>query len=117
MPPATAYDILVSISSAVPEGIAHDLSRLSIDLGDARSGGRLEMQGTVGTIEEYDRIAEALTAIECLHALERGPLTNTTDGRRNYRIEADVLCASPDDEEDEDADEGDGDAAAGEGEG
>lgn len=100
MPPQTAYDILVSISGAVPDGIAHDLTRLSIDLGDARSGGRLELQGTVGTIEEYDRIAEALTTVECVHELERGPLTNTADGRRNYRIEADILCASDDDDDD-----------------
>ena len=92
MPAFTAYDALVAVSGAVPEGVAHDLSRLSIDLGDARSGGHLEIQGTVGRVEDAERISQALGEVPCFRSLELGPATTTADGRRTYRIEADILC-------------------------
>lgn len=117
MPTSTAYDLLAAISAAVPEGVTHDVSRLSIDLGDARSGGRLEIQGTVGTIAEYDRLAEALATIDCLQALEPGPLTSTAEGRQNYRLEADIFCdAEEDEDEGGDADD-EADDSSGDGEG
>jgi general secretion pathway protein L len=92
MPAFTAYDAMVAVSGAVPEGVAHDLSRLSIDLGDARSGGHLEIQGTVGRVEDAERISQALGEVPCFRSLELGPATTTADGRRTYRIEADILC-------------------------
>lgn len=92
MPSFTAYDALLAVSNAVPEGVTHDLSRLAIDLGDSRSGGHLEIQGTVGRVEDAERIAQALGEVPCIQDLEMGPATTTADGRRNYRIEADILC-------------------------
>jgi general secretion pathway protein L len=92
MPAFTAYDALVAVNGAVPEGITHDLSRLAIDLGDARSGGHIELQGTVGTVDDAERIARALGEVECFRELELGPATTTAEGRRNYRIEGDILC-------------------------
>lgn len=92
MPAFTAYDALVAVSGAVPDGVTHDLSRLAIDLGDARSGGHLEIQGTVGRVEDAERIFQSLGEVPCFQELELGPATTTADGRRNYRIEGDILC-------------------------
>ena len=92
MPAFTAFDALRAVSDAVPDGVNHDLARLAIELGDGRSEGRIEIQGTVGTVDDAERIARALGEVPCFQELEMGPATNTADGRRNYRIEGDIRC-------------------------
>jgi general secretion pathway protein L len=92
LPRFTALDALAAISSAIPSDIRHDVQRLHIDLGDGRSGGRFELSGIVGTIEERDRIAQALGQVECFRNLELGPLTQAPHDRRSYRIEAEIRC-------------------------
>jgi Tfp pilus assembly PilM family ATPase len=92
MPAFTAFDALRAVSDAVPEGVTHDLSRLAVELGDGRSEGRIEIQGTVGSVDDAERIARALGEVPCFQELEMGPATNTADGRRSYRIEGDIRC-------------------------
>ena len=92
LPPYDAFDALVAISGAIPDGIDHDLQRLQIDLGDDRSGGHIEMQAVVSSIEERDRIVEALGHVECFQNLEPGPMTTAGEGRRQYRLEMDLQC-------------------------
>ena len=92
LPRFSAYDALAAISGAIPEGISHDVQRLHIDLGDDRSGGHFELSGVVGTIEERDRIAQALGQVTCFRELDLGPLTQAPNERRSYRIEADIQC-------------------------
>lgn len=92
LPRFTAYDALAGISGAIPTDITHDVQRLHVDLGDDRSGGRFEIAGVVGSIEDRDRIAQALGQVECFREIELGPLTQAPNDRRQYRIEADILC-------------------------
>ena len=92
LPAFDAFDALLALSAAIPDGIEHDLQRLQIDLGDDRSGGHIELQATVSTIEERDRIVQALQAVPCFQNLEPGPMTSAGEGRRQYRLEMDLLC-------------------------
>lgn len=100
LPRFTAYDALAAISAAIPgpsgegaeDGITHDVQRLHIDLGGDRSGGHFEITGIVGSIEDRDRIAQALGQVECFRELELGPLTQAPNDRRLYRIEMDIQC-------------------------
>ncbi len=92
LPAYDAFDALVAISTAIPDGIDHDLQRLQIDLGDDRSGGHVEMQAVVSSIEERDRIVEALGHVACFQNLAPGPMTTAGEGRRQYRLEMDLQC-------------------------
>ncbi|MDQ3032914.1 MAG: hypothetical protein M3Y87_10890 [Myxococcota bacterium] len=92
LPRFTAYDALSSISAAIPTDVTHDVQRLQINLGDDRSGGHFELAGIVGSIEDRDRIAQALGGVECFQEMELGPLTQAPNDRRLYRIEADIRC-------------------------
>ncbi|MBN8609767.1 MAG: pilus assembly protein PilM [Deltaproteobacteria bacterium] len=97
MPQWTAFDALLAISNAIPGGetggITHDVQRLQIDLAQDRSEGHFELQGVVGTIEESDRVRAALAEIPCFQNLEQaGATTPAADGRRQYRLEADIRC-------------------------
>jgi general secretion pathway protein L len=93
MPQWTALDALLAVSAAIPSGITHDVQRLQIDLAQDRSEGHFELQGVVGTIEESDRVRAALADIRCLQNLEQsGATTPAADGRRQYRLEADIRC-------------------------
>jgi general secretion pathway protein L len=92
LPRFSAYDALGAVSGAIPADIPHDVQRLQIDLGDDRSGGHFELSGIVGSIEERDRIAQALGQVECFRGIDLGPLTQAPNDRRSYRIEADILC-------------------------
>jgi general secretion pathway protein L len=92
LPAFDAFDALVALSNAIPDGVEHDMQRLSIDLGDDRSGGRVELQATVSTIEERDRIVQALGQVPCFQNIEPGPMTTAGEGRRQYRLEMDLQC-------------------------
>lgn len=92
LPRFTAYDALAAISAAIPADITHDVQRLHVDLGDDRSGGHFELSGVVSSIEDRDRIAQALGQVECFREVELGPLTQAPNERRSYRIEADIQC-------------------------
>jgi general secretion pathway protein L len=92
MPAFDAFDALLALSAAIPDGIDHDLQRAQIDLGDDRSGGHIEIQATVSSIEERDRIAAALGEVPCFQNIELGPMTSSGEGRRQYRIEMDLQC-------------------------
>lgn len=93
LPRFDAWDILDSVSGAIPSEITHDTRRLSIEIDDEAHDGRFEIQGTVASIAERDTIAEQLEAHECFRQIKRGP---TSPGPRNeglnYRLEVDVRC-------------------------
>ncbi len=100
LPAFDAFDAMLAVSNAIPDGIDHDMQRLQIDLGDARSGGHLELQATVTSIEERDRIAESLSEVACFREIELGPMTAAGEGRRQYRLELAIRCpGTADDEE------------------
>ncbi|MBX7191215.1 MAG: hypothetical protein K1X94_04130 [Sandaracinaceae bacterium] len=93
MPQWTALDALLAVSNAIPDTITHDVQRLQIDLAQDRSEGHFELQGVVGTIEESDRIRASLAEVRCFQNLaQAGATTPAADGRRQYRLEADIRC-------------------------
>ena len=93
MPQWTALDALLEVSNAMPDDITHDVQRLQIDLAQDRSEGHFELQGLVGSVDETERIRTALAGIECFQNLQHsGATTPAADGRRQYRLEADVRC-------------------------
>lgn len=96
MPAWSAFDALLAVSAAIPGGeggIVHDVQRLQIDLAQDRSEGHFELQGVVGTIEESDRVRAALAEVPCFQNLaQAGATTPAADGRRQYRLEADIRC-------------------------
>lgn len=92
LPAFDAFDALLALSAAIPDGIEHDLQRLQVDLGDDRSGGHIELQATVSSIEERDRIAQALGDVPCFQNIQLGPMTTAGEGRRQYRLEMDLQC-------------------------
>lgn len=93
LPAFTALDALVAVSNAIPPEIdTHDVQRLEIDLGQDQSEGHFEIQGTVATIGERDRISESLARIECFRELQNGQITAAGADRQQYRIEADIRC-------------------------
>lgn len=72
LPKASAYDILIDISSKVPpkEKIALDVDK--VDITDQK----VEITGTVKTPEEVDALVTALKDIKCFKEITRGPLDN-----------------------------------------
>jgi len=97
MPAWTALDAILAVSAAIPggetTGIRHDVQRMQVDLAQDRSEGHFELQGVVSTIEESDRIRAALAEIPCFQNLaQAGATTPAADGRRQYRLEADIRC-------------------------
>lgn len=93
MPQWTALDALIEISRAIPESLQHDVQRLQIDLAEDRSEGHFELQGTVASIDDTNVVQDALSHIECFQNLQQsGATTAAADGRRQYRLEADLRC-------------------------
>ena len=74
LPKASAYDLLVEISSKVPakDKITLDIDKL--DIGDQK----IELSGTVKSPAEIDLLVTALKEIKCLKEPTRGP--TTTEG-------------------------------------
>ena len=94
LPKFTGFDALDAISNAIPTEIKHDVQRVHIDLGEEGQDGRLELQGTVGSIAERDRIAGTLKSHACFHEVELGRTTQAPDARRSYKLEADLQCGA-----------------------
>lgn len=92
LPRFTALDALGAISASVPTEVEHDVSRLHIDLGDDRSGGRFEMQATVDSIEDHTQVVQALTQVPCFREVELTSSTQATDDRRSYRVSGEIQC-------------------------
>jgi general secretion pathway protein L len=95
LPRFDAYDALESISELIPEELTHkhDTRRLQIDFDDEAHEGRFDLQGTVASVAERDRVADALEGHPCFHDLEKG---RTTPGPGNeglnYQLEAIIRC-------------------------
>ncbi len=93
LPRFDAYDALAAISDSIPEGMTHEVRHVRIDLADEKKEGQLEIQGTLASIEDRDKITSALEAHGCFNDLTRG---RTSPGRSadqvNYQLEAKVLC-------------------------
>jgi len=93
LPHFDAFDVIGAISAAVPTEIKHEIRRVRVEVGDDKHEGRLELQGTLSSIEERDAVAAKLEQHECFHAIERGRTTPARGGDSiNYQLEAVIRC-------------------------
>ena len=104
LPRFDAYDVLEAISESIPEDIQHDTRRLLIEIDDDGESGRFEVQGTVGSIAERDRLVEELQAHRCFAEAEKGSISTAVGDRKDYKVAVKVECEAapaPTDEEEE----------------
>ncbi len=93
LPQFDAFDTLAAVSSLVAEGVEHEVRRLRIDVAQDKKEGRMELQGSLTTLEERDSMVEALEGHPCFHDIERGKTTPARGKERiNYQIEATLRC-------------------------
>ncbi len=92
LPRFDAYDVLEAISESIPVDIQHDTRRLLIEIDDDGDRGRFEIQGTVGTIAERDRLVEELQNHRCFADVEKGSISTAVGDRKDYKVAVKVEC-------------------------
>ncbi|MDH5492712.1 MAG: type II secretion system protein GspL [Myxococcales bacterium] len=93
LPRFDAFATLDAISAAIPTDMEHRTRRLDIEIDDEAHEGRFELQGTVDSIAERDRIAQAFEEHECFTEIKRGPTSpGPSNQGLNYRLEVDLRC-------------------------
>jgi Tfp pilus assembly PilM family ATPase len=95
LPRFDAYDILEAISVSIPADIQHDTRRLLIEVDDEGDSGRFELQGTVGSIAERDRLVDELQAHRCFADVEKGSISTAVEDRKDYKLVVKVKCDEP----------------------
>jgi hypothetical protein len=102
LPRFDAYDVLEAISESIPADIQHDTRRLLIEIDDEGDTGRFEIQGTVGSIAERDRLVDGLQTHRCFADVEKGSISTAVEDRKDYKLAVKVECvetAAPMEEE------------------
>jgi Tfp pilus assembly PilM family ATPase len=92
LPRFDAYDVLEGISQSIPTDIQHDTRRLLIEIDDEGDNGRFEIQGTVGSIAERDRLVAALQEHPCFADVEKGSISTAVEDRKDYKLGVKVRC-------------------------
>lgn len=92
LPRFDAYDVLEAISESIPVDIQHDTRRLMIEIDDDGERGRFEIQGTVGSIAERDRLVAELQAHRCFADVEKGSISTAVEDRKDYKVAVRVQC-------------------------
>jgi len=92
LPRFDAYDVLEAISESIPVDIQHDTRRLMIEIDDEGDSGRFELQGTVGSIAERDRLVDELQAHRCFADIEKGSISTAVEDRMDYKVVVKVKC-------------------------
>ncbi len=91
LPSFDAFDVLLAIRAAIPNGVQHDVRQLTIELPRKDRDGRFDIDGTVKTIEETEQVTTQLRTHRCFHDVSRGR-TNTQGERLQYEVQATVQC-------------------------
>lgn len=92
LPRFDAYDVLEAISESIPDDIQHDTRRLLIEIDDDGKTGRFEIQGTLGSIAERDRLVEELQGHRCFSDAEKGSISTAVEDRKDYKVAVRVEC-------------------------
>ena len=93
LPRFDAYDTLEAISESIPTDIAHDTRQLAITIDDQGNEGQFELQGTVSSITERDRIIGELEKHHCFKNIKSGSTSTTSNNRKNYKIAVTIDCS------------------------
>lgn len=89
MPKATAYDLLLDVSSHIPpkDKITLDLERMTID------DTKVDINGTTKSSEEIDLLITELKKIECFkNNLTRGPTETLPNGNKRFKLTIPAPC-------------------------
>lgn len=88
LPPADAFDVIGALSSKIPEGTQnHDIVQLEV------ADERVQVQGIAATVQDRDRIVEALRTYECFSTVTPGrTTTNPSDNRQQYTLDIEFRC-------------------------
>jgi len=92
LPRFDAYDVLEAISVSIPADIEHDTRRLLIEIDDDGDHGRFEIQGTLGSIADRDRLVDALQTHSCFADVEKGSISTAVEDRKDYKLVVRVKC-------------------------
>ncbi|MDH4283143.1 MAG: pilus assembly protein PilM [Myxococcales bacterium] len=92
LPRFDAYDVLEAISESIPVDIQHDTRRLLIEIDDEGDTGRFEIQGTVDSIAERDRLVDELQEHPCFADVEKGSISTAVGDRKDYKLAVKVAC-------------------------
>jgi general secretion pathway protein L len=87
MPHSDGFDVMVELSTAVPESVTHDVQELDVQRGHVR------LTGIVGTTAEAQDIATKLGEHDCFNGVKVSKVTQVINGdRQKYVLEFDLLC-------------------------
>jgi general secretion pathway protein L len=87
LPHADAFDVMVQLAQAVPEGITHDVEEFDVQRG------HVTIHGIVPTIPDAQQIATQLKTVRCFQDVKI-VRTNQVVGedRQKYAMEFDIKC-------------------------
>ncbi|HEY3593916.1 MAG TPA: PilN domain-containing protein [Polyangiaceae bacterium] len=87
LPHADAFDVMVELSQAVPDGMVHDIEELDVQ----RS--HVTVHGIAPTIPDAQQIAATLKNVRCFQDVKIVRTTQEVGGdRQKYNMEFDVKC-------------------------
>jgi type IV pilus assembly protein PilM len=81
LPPATAYDLLNEISRRIPSA---DLMKIDVQELDIRAK-KTTIKGTVDSAAAVDDLVAKLKDIECFEEINKGPVTEVSDGAKQFK--------------------------------
>lgn len=88
LPKMTAYDILLDISTRLP-----DRKKITVNVSDLDiKQGKITLKGSAASNEEIDLIEEKIKEQPCLKDLTRGPTTSGPDDTRNFSFTIKSTC-------------------------
>jgi general secretion pathway protein L len=89
LPHADAFDVMVQLSEAVPDGVTHDIEELDVQRAHAT------VHGIAPTIPDAQQIAASLKNFRCFQEVKIVRTTQEIGGdRQKYNMEFDVKCPS-----------------------
>lgn len=93
LPRFDGFDSIDAISSMIPSEVTHDVMRLLVEVGDFNREGKLELRGTLSSIEQRDALAALMAKNGCFKEIKTGRTSPAREPERiNYQIEAAIRC-------------------------
>ncbi len=86
MPASDAFDVLGVLSTRIPDTIRHDVEQLDVQ------PEHVQLQAIVSTLQDRDRIVEALSQYPCFPGVRPGRVTSSPDNRQKYTLDIEFRC-------------------------
>jgi general secretion pathway protein L len=87
LPHADAFDVMVELSQAVPDGMVHDIEELDVQRG------HVTVHGIAPTIPDAQQIAALLKGVRCFQDVKIVRTNQEVGGdRQKYNMELDIKC-------------------------